>query len=150
MTKHSPFCYFKPGPGFLDHLAQARGARAKSHWPRTIEQPLVSLAGFLTEKYDKDFPLLKKDFPKWLLWLVGLIVGKTFSRKLISLNMGQKWRANNSKSIEKLGMKYSPLKDSTEEMFQQMIDEGQIAKNSWRCIESHCVQPIRIDLVLGN
>jgi len=21
MTKHSPFSYFKPGPGFLDHLA---------------------------------------------------------------------------------------------------------------------------------
>ena len=89
---------------------------------------LVSLAGFLSEKYGKDFPLPKKEFFKWLLWLVGPIVDKTFSRKMISLNMGHKWRADNSKSIEKLGMKYSSLKDSTEEMFQQMIDEGQIVK----------------------
>ena len=31
MTKHSPFRYFKPGPGFLNHLAQARGPGTKSH-----------------------------------------------------------------------------------------------------------------------
>jgi hypothetical protein len=30
MTKHSPFRYFKPGPGFLNHLAQARGPGTKS------------------------------------------------------------------------------------------------------------------------
>ena len=89
---------------------------------------IVNLASFLTEKYSKDFPLPRKELPKWLLWLVGPMVDKTFSRKLISLNMGHKWRADNSKSIEKLGMKYSSLKDSMEKMFQQMIDEGQIAK----------------------
>jgi len=42
--------------------------------------------------------------------------------------MGHEWRANNGKSIEKLGMTYSSLKASMEEMFQQMIDEDQIAK----------------------
>ena len=47
---------------------------------------------------------------------------------MISLNMGFKWRADNSKSLEKLGIKYSSLKTSTEEMFQQMIDEGHIVK----------------------
>mgnify|MGYP004123874297 CR=1 FL=1 len=30
MTKHSPFSYFKPGPGFLNRLAQARGPGTKS------------------------------------------------------------------------------------------------------------------------
>ena len=47
---------------------------------------------------------------------------------MISLNMGHKWRANNGKSIEKLGMTYSSLKSSTEEMFQQMIDQGAFKK----------------------
>jgi hypothetical protein len=42
--------------------------------------------------------------------------------------MGHKWCADNTKSIEKLGMTYYSLKTSTEEMFQQMIDQGQIAK----------------------
>ena len=88
----------------------------------------LDLAGYLTENYGKDFPLPKKELPKWLLWLVGPIVDKTFSRKMISLNMGHKWCADNTKSIEKLGMTYYSLKTSTEEMFQQMIDQGQIAK----------------------
>jgi hypothetical protein len=30
MTKHSPFRYFKPGPGLLHGLAQARGPGTKS------------------------------------------------------------------------------------------------------------------------
>jgi hypothetical protein len=41
--------------------------------------------------------------------------------------MGHSWLANNSKSINKLGIKYSPLEDCIENMFQQMIDNG-IAK----------------------
>ena len=39
MMKHSPFPYVKPGLGFLDHLAQARGPGTKSQRPhRTIER----------------------------------------------------------------------------------------------------------------
>ena len=53
---------------------------------------------------------------------------KTFSRKVISLNMGHKWVGDNSKSIEELGINYSPLKASAEDMFQQMIDEGEFDK----------------------
>jgi hypothetical protein len=34
MTKHPPFHYMKPGPGFLDHLAQARGRGTKSRRER--------------------------------------------------------------------------------------------------------------------
>lgn len=88
----------------------------------------LNLASFLSEKYGADFPLPKSELPKWFLWLVGPIVDRTFSRKMISLNMGLKWRADNRKSLEKLGIKYSSLKTSTEEMFQQMIDEGHIVK----------------------
>ena len=95
---------------------------------KEVQSPL-GLANFLKEKYSSDYPLPKKELPKWLLWLIGPIVDKTFSRKVISLNMGHKWRADNSKSVEKLGMKYTSLKTSTEEMFQQMIHEGDIQKN---------------------
>ena len=37
MTKHSPFCYIKPGPGFLNHLAQARGPGTGSQEPRALD-----------------------------------------------------------------------------------------------------------------
>jgi dihydroflavonol-4-reductase len=91
-------------------------------------QSLLGLANLLKEKYGAAYPLPSKELPKWLLWLVGPIVDKTFSRKVISLNMGQKWVGDNSKSIEKLGINYSSLKASAEGMFQQMIDQGEFHK----------------------
>ena len=45
---------------------------------------------------------------------------------MISRCMGQKWNANNQKSISKLEVKYTSIKKSIEEMFQQMIEQGQI------------------------
>jgi hypothetical protein len=42
--------------------------------------------------------------------------------------MGHKWIADNTKSIEQLGVSYSSLKTSTEEMFQHMINEGEFHK----------------------
>jgi len=92
-----------------------------------VQSPL-GLANYLTEKYGTDYPLPRKELPKWLIWLVGPIVDKTFSRKMISLNMGHKWLADNTKSVEKLGVTYSSLNTSAEEMFQQMIDQGEFNK----------------------
>jgi nucleoside-diphosphate-sugar epimerase len=91
-------------------------------------QSLLGLANLLTAKYGSDYPLPSKELPKWLLWLIGPIVDKTFSRNMISLNMGHKWIADNTKSIEQLGVSYSSLKTSTEEMFQHMINEGEFHK----------------------
>jgi hypothetical protein len=42
MTKHSPFCYIKPGPGFLDYLAWVCGLGIKSHGPRKVKHPPTS------------------------------------------------------------------------------------------------------------
>ena len=45
--------------------------------------------------------------------------------------MGHKWLADNSKGVEKLGLTYRSLKMSTEEMFQQMIDQVDFNKNEY-------------------
>ena len=63
-----------------------------------VQSPL-RLANYLTEKYGVDYPLPRKELPKWLLWLIGPIVDRMFTRKMISLNMGHKWIADNTKSI---------------------------------------------------
>ena len=91
-------------------------------------QSPLGVANLLKEKYGSAYPLPTKELPKWLLWLVGPIVDKTFSRKMVSLNMGHKWIGDNSKSTEKLGINYSSLKASAEDMFQQMINEGEFHK----------------------
>ena len=43
--------------------------------------------------------------------------------------MGHSWRADNSKSKEKLGIEYRSIETSINEMFQQMIDEGQFKQS---------------------
>ena len=91
-------------------------------------QSLLELASLLKQKYGATYPLPSKELPKWLVWLVGPIILKTLSRKMISLNMGHKYVGDNAKSTDKLGVNYSSLKASAEAMFQQMIDEGEFHK----------------------
>ena len=83
----------------------------------------LDLALMLSDKYDADYSLPKKELPKWLVWLIGPLVDKTFTRKMISRNFGHPWRADNSKSVSALGLCYNSLKSSMEEMFQQMINQ---------------------------
>ena len=89
----------------------------------------LKLSKMLQDKYGEDYPLPKKELPKWLVWLVGPFLDKTMTRKIISKNMGHSWRADNSKSKEKLGVEYRYIETSIKEMFQQMIDEGQLKKS---------------------
>ena len=42
--------------------------------------------------------------------------------------MGYPWKADNTKGIKKLGMKYRPIKETINEFFQQMIDHGSFEK----------------------
>ena len=85
----------------------------------------LDLALMLSDKFDSSYSLPKKELPKWLVWLIGPLVDKTFSRRMISRNFGHQWRADNSKSLTALGMSYTSLQSSMEEMFQQMIDQKQ-------------------------
>lgn len=79
----------------------------------------------IREKYGKTYPISEKVMPKALLWLVGPMVSKSLTRDFISNNIGLPFRADNSKSREKLGITYRPLKETVLENWQQMIDEKQ-------------------------
>ena len=85
---------------------------------------LLSMANILREKFGDQYPLPKKEMPKWLVWLVAPLLDKTLSRKYISRNMGHPWRGDNSKSINELGMKYRPIDNSVIAMYQQMIENN--------------------------
>ncbi|MDO3720150.1 NAD-dependent epimerase/dehydratase family protein [Marinobacter sp. chi1] len=89
---------------------------------------LVELASTLLEKYGDRYPIPRKALPKWLVWLVGPLVTKGTSRRMISRNVDLPWKADNSKGVRELGLSYRSMKESMEEMFQQMIDSGQLRK----------------------
>lgn len=78
----------------------------------------------LLPKYGKQFPLPKKALPKWLLMLVGPFVNKLFSRNYLRNNVDIPWKADNSKIKNDLGMSFRPLKETMEDSFQILIDEG--------------------------
>ena len=88
------------------------------------ETDLLGLAEALREKFGDDYPLPKGPIPKWLAWLVGPMLNPLTTRKYIARNVDIEWHADNSKSIEKLGVHHRPLKATMEDMFAFMIEAG--------------------------
>ncbi len=88
------------------------------------ETDLIQMAETLMPKYGDTFPLPKRAMPKWLLMLVGPMVNKLFSRRFIKNNVNVAWRADNSKIKRELGITFRPMKETMEDSFQVLIDEG--------------------------
>ncbi|MFZ1705963.1 MAG: NAD-dependent epimerase/dehydratase family protein [Saprospiraceae bacterium] len=84
----------------------------------------LELGTVLLPKYGHQFPLPKKALPKWLLMLVGPYVNPLFSRPFIKKNVNIPWKADNSKIKKELGIQFRPLKETMEDSFQVLIDEG--------------------------
>ncbi|MEM9630289.1 MAG: NAD-dependent epimerase/dehydratase family protein [Pseudomonadota bacterium] len=88
---------------------------------------ILELGKSLIEKYGDAYPVPRKSLPKWIVWMVGPIVGG-IPRKFVRNNVDVKWRADNSKGKRELGVTYRPLRESMEDMFQQMIEAGTFRK----------------------
>ncbi len=86
----------------------------------------LDISEALREGFGKSYPFPTKELPKWLLWLVGPFMSKNLTREMITKNMGYRWKADNSKSREALGVEYHPPEAALREMFQQMIDTRQV------------------------
>ncbi|MFS8081815.1 MAG: NAD-dependent epimerase/dehydratase family protein, partial [Ginsengibacter sp.] len=84
----------------------------------------LELAKVLLPKYGDHFPLPKKALPKWLLMIIGPLASPLFTRKYIRNNVNVPFKANNSKIKKDLGVSFRPLKETMEDSFQVLIDEG--------------------------
>lgn len=86
----------------------------------------LELGTVLLPKYGDKFPLPKKALPKWLVWLVGPITNKAFTRSFITKNVNVPWNADNSKIKKDLGINFRPMKETMEDAFQELIDAGKL------------------------
>lgn len=86
---------------------------------------LLDLSAKLLKTYP-NYPLPKRKLPKFLVWLVGPSQG--MPRDMVAKNIGYPWKADNTKSIEKLNMKYRPLEETITDFFGHLIEEGVIKK----------------------
>ncbi len=91
---------------------------------------LFDMAQELLPKYGNDYPLPRKPLPKWLVWLVGPMLNPGITRKVVSLNTGFPWKGDNSKIRKELGIEFRPLRETMEEMFQHLIDNGVLEKKA--------------------
>jgi len=86
----------------------------------------LGLAQMLAPKFGADYPLPKKNLPKWLVWLTGPMAG--IPRQFVKDNVGYPWKADNSKTKRELGIKFRPISETINEFFQFMIDNGTFKK----------------------
>jgi len=85
------------------------------------ESDLFEMSQELKHKYSQ-YPLPNSAVPKWLAWLIAPMLGGGMTRDLVAKNFNVAFHADNSKAKKELGMTYRPLRQSMEDMFQQMID----------------------------
>jgi len=88
------------------------------------ETDFLEMGTVLLPKYGDKFPLPKKALPKWLLMIVGPLTNKLFTWKYIRNNVDIPWRADNSKIKKDLGITFRPMKETMEDSFQVLVDEG--------------------------
>ena len=84
----------------------------------------LEMGTVLLPKYGDRFPLPTKALPKWLLMIVGPFTNKLFTRPFIRKNVDVPWNADNSKIKKDLGMTFRPMKETMEDAFQNLIDDG--------------------------
>ena len=85
---------------------------------------LLEMGKVLLPKYGDRFPLPTKALPKWLLMIIGPFTSKLFTRPFIRKNVDVPWNSDNSKIKKELGMTFRPMKETMEDSFQNLIDEG--------------------------
>lgn len=88
------------------------------------DSDLADLAAPLREKFGDSYPIPTRTMPKWLIWVVGPMMDKTMTRRVVSRNIGLPWRADNSKGKRELGLSYRPLEETVVDFFQQLVDTG--------------------------
>ena len=93
------------------------------------ETDLFAMSQELKTRFGQ-YPLPRGAAPKWLVWLTAPFMAGGMTRAIVSKNIDVPWRADNSKAKRELGVTYRPLKNSMEDMFQQMIDAGMIDAKS--------------------
>lgn len=122
----------KMGMGVVDvrdvaqaHFKAGFTPSAKGRYITAAHQTdLLEIGTVLLPKYGDSYPLPKKAIPKWLLLIVGPMTNKLFTRKFIKNNVNVPWKADNTKIKKELGMEFRPLKETMEDSFQSMINEG--------------------------
>jgi len=111
------------------HMKAAFTATAKGrHIISGHNTDFPSMARPLIAKFGRAYPFPRMTSPKPIVWLVGPLLDRSLTRRMIRDNVGLPFVADNSKSVNELGMKYRPMDVSLVEFFQQLVDNDVFKK----------------------
>lgn len=124
----------KMGIGLVDvrdvaeaHFQAAFNPKAKGRYITSAHNTnFLEMALTLQDKFGANYPIPTKALPKWLLWLIGPFINKSFSRKMISNNVNIAFTANNSKIRQELGLEFLPMQKTMEDSFTAAIEKGMV------------------------
>ena len=85
-------------------------------WQFTILQ----ITNIVKQLYGKQFKLPNSESPKWLIYLIGPIFGVT--RRFVKRNIGYPLFLNNEKSKENLGIEYTTIKNTIDDMIKSLLE----------------------------
>ena len=91
------------------------------------EATLLDIADILAKKFGNNYPFPRREAPKFLFWLIAPLYG--YTRKYVSKNVGIEVKYDNAKSKNDLNLSYLPFEQTIIEHFQQILDDGLLAKS---------------------
>jgi nucleoside-diphosphate-sugar epimerase len=80
----------------------------------------------VTRQKFPEYPFPRRAIPKSIFCLFAPYMGS--SRHTARANIDVPINFDNSKSVKELGIKYHPLTETMQDMFQQLVDEGVVKK----------------------
>ncbi|MGB0953209.1 MAG: NAD-dependent epimerase/dehydratase family protein [Planctomycetota bacterium] len=92
------------------------------HLTSAADASFPIVGDILRKHFGSAYPFPKRIMPKWLVWLVGPMVDKALTRKVVARNINVPFVSDNRKVVEGLGVSFRPLEESVVEMFQQLVD----------------------------
>jgi nucleoside-diphosphate-sugar epimerase len=105
----------------LAHVLALENEKAEGrHIISATTMSVIDLAGIIRKLYGKRFLLPMMEAPKPVLYLMGWMFGLTL--RVIARNIKHPIRINNSKSIQELGMTYTPFETTVKDMVDQMTE----------------------------
>jgi len=94
-----------------------------------VNTSFAEMAIILRERFGSKWPFPKRTLPKWVVWLFGPLKDKTLTRRLVARNVGHPFVADNTRSVQELGLKYRSVDDALAAHFQQIVDAGLLSQS---------------------
>lgn len=111
------------------HLAAAFKAEVEGRHIITNGEPtLLEVARILRRHFGNKYWFPFMELPKFIAKWFGRLLDASATPKFIQQNVGYPLKFDNQKSIDKLGITYTPLSKTFVDHFQQLLDDGLIKK----------------------